>query len=171
MGKRKSWIIVIWSFIVLCIALICVNAMQTGEIPLDVSAPIANGISSALKADAESSKQISLFVREAAHFFEYFGLAVFFSLAYYLSFHKVMLGQKWGALNVFFSFLALPSSLAVALVDEGIQKLMSPARNGVLTDVLLDGAGALAGTLLFFFGALALHILFTSQKKKNRSKK
>ena len=109
-----------------------------------------NGVLARLGVDYQFNHQT---VRKIGHFVGYLILGFLSALA------------VWGVKIDGYPVVALSLCLAVAAVDEGLQ-LFSPGRVASVADVLLDGAGAACGILLFSIPVSALSILFKNKVKK-----
>ena len=98
--------------------------------------------------------QADFFVRKMAHFFEFFIMGIFLTLAVRKNSRRTL------AKNLFFVLFLL---LAVPICDESLQ-YVSPGRSPEVKDVLLDFAGAFCGFLLVFL-IDRLHFHFNGKKR------
>lgn len=87
----------------------------------------------------EATDTVHFVVRKAAHFTEYFVLAMLVTSTY-IAFYK-------GKLNISFILLIC---ILVALSDEYLQSFIS-GRGSMVRDVFIDFGGAIAGTITFLF--------------------
>ena len=101
------------------------------------------------------ASQINHFIRKAAHFTEFAVLGALFFTDFYLF-------DVRRTRCVIFGFL---SGAAAAVFDE-IHQIFVPGRAGMITDVLLDCAGGVAGCLVAF----AATFLVTAAKKRRSQK-
>lgn len=98
-------------------------------------------------------------VRKAAHMTEFASLGALFAAFFYT------FGFK--AKNALFAFL---SSAAYAAGDE-VHQLFVPGRSGQLTDVLIDGTGALLGVLVFTLSVFVCGIVLKRTMGRRERKK
>ena len=90
-------------------------------------------------------------LREVAHGCEYFGLGLTLSFAFFETFKK----QR--------PFVEITAAFAYALSDE-IHQIFVPGRAFEIKDILIDLAGILVGTLVFFI----LHLMISKIKQKRK---
>lgn len=138
-----AWMMVIFS-----------ASAQTGSDSGGMSRTVADGLLSAWSALTGASfegaardaaiEALQLPIRKGAHMAEYALLAV-------LAFAHLLTYRRWARMEV--AALGKPAALAwafatlYAATDE-FHQLFVPARAGMVTDVLVDSAGALIGVLL-----------------------
>lgn len=153
MGKKRiiclsaSYIaLILWMFFIFMMS------AQTGQISVNTSGSLIGTICNVLVPnfeelpEAEQANIISSFslpVRKAAHFTEYFVLAILSNLA-------IMQSGKDIKVTVFTVSISFAIGVLYAVTDE-IHQLFVPGRAGAVTDVLIDSAGVLCGCMLFVY--------------------
>ena len=130
MKRNKAFKIISWVLVAACMVFIFAMSAQPADISDKTSDWVIVFLGLELSVD---------FVRTAAHFIEFAGLAVLVFNALYWSFEK------------FRPFLAFAISALYAVSDE-LHQLFVEGRSCQLTDILIDSAGALIGVA----GALLL---------------
>lgn len=148
--KKRALLIIFCLLSVLWTGFIWINSMQSGEVSGEMSGSFTSTINAFLGAILDGVEISGLFVRKTAHFLEFALLALLFcSDIYILS----DFDRNTPASKLCFLWLALPCASAIAAVDETIQVFVD-GRVGALTDVLIDSAGALTATAIFFLIAV-----------------
>lgn len=123
---------------------------------IDTLARLLNPDYSLLSADlqAEYIESFQFIVRKGAHFSLYAALAASFSVGF-LTFKN---RKRW--LSFLYAFII---SVFYAVSDE-IHQLFIPGRSGEVRDVLIDGAGAVAGCLAIFLAFIIYKKIKSSRK-------
>lgn len=105
------------------------------------------------------AEKIEYYIRKLAHFSEYALLAIFVLIALRYSAEKK--GRKLYLLSEGICIL-------YAAVDE-VHQLFVPGRSGMLSDVLIDSAGATTGLALVFIVGCIFSLLFSSNSSESSS--
>lgn len=129
--KRKIWIGVLCLVTFLWTAFIFSRSMQTGSESSEASGRLTALLQALLGIPVSEH-----FVRKLAHFGEYMILALPATGAVLLVSRRWLLPFAW------------VYALLVAFTDEFLVQAMTAGRGPRITDVLIDGAGALTGLLL-----------------------
>ena len=143
------WILFIWG-----------NSMQPGSTSGSMSGSVTEKINEILKIFGADLSLPHLFIRKAAHFIEFAMLSFLLSFSFYCLLEIKLtdsLGRKALVL------CSLPTSIAVASIDESIQ-LFVDGRVGSVTDVMIDTSGAVLSSAMFFLALLFLGKLISKRK-------
>ena len=129
------WIVFIWG-----------NSLQRGVVSGAMSGTVTERINAFFGQFMDGFYISGLLVRKIAHFLEFAFLAFLlcFDYCFILGINKDSSLKRISAL-----WLALPTAVAVACIDESIQ-LFVEDRVGSISDVLIDSSGALICTLVFY---------------------
>lgn len=133
------------------------SGKTSGKVVDKIAETVVPGFSAMTEAEKEAVRsELSFPVRKLAHFTEYGILGTLLTLSIVFSLRKtsVTLGK---------SAIAAGVGILYAISDEMHQKFVS-GRAAMLTDVLIDGSGAVAGC------AIASLVLLLTLKKLNRNK-
>ena len=144
--KKRGIFIIFCALTGLWILFIWYNSLKSGDVSGNMSGSVTAFINSLLSHLPSSPSVSGLFVRKCAHFLEFAALALFFCVDIKLFF---AIDRATPAKRLCLLWLALPLSSLIAAIDETVQ-LFVPGRVGVITDVLIDSAGALCATAIFF---------------------
>lgn len=136
--------------ILLCIAVIYGNSMQTGVSSGGLSRSVTHALNSFLSLISPSLTVSELFVRKAAHFLEFAGLSALISALIFTCFIGRAGGiAKENTSRISLVFLSAPLAALVAIGDETIQ-LFVDGRVGSPVDVAIDSCGALSAAVTAF---------------------
>jgi VanZ family protein len=149
--KKRGIFIIFCALTGLWILFIWYNSLKSGDVSGNMSGSVTAFINSLLSRLPSSPSVSGLFVRKCAHFLEFAALALLFCVDIKLFF---AIDRATPAKRLCLLWLALPLSSLIAAIDETVQ-LFVPGRVGVITDVLIDSAGALCATAIFFGVSLA----------------
>ena len=128
--SRKIWLGALCLVTLLWTAFIFSRSMQTGA----ESSAASGRLTALIRAILGGIPVSEYFVRKLAHFSEYAILSLPATSA------ALLVGRRW-------AFAAWGYALLVALCDEFVVQAMTAGRGPRITDVLIDGAGALVGTV------------------------
>lgn len=143
--KALSWALVfVWMGLIFCLS------AQESDDSAELSNIFLTFINNFLGIDLSH-----FFVRKLAHATEYFFLAVFFSNAFYFTKDKAL------------PLLSLALTLLYAASDE-IHQYFIPGRACSLKDIVVDGAGAIMGILVFYLLHKFLNLSGSRIKNKNK---
>lgn len=120
--KKKSFIIISWCLVILCMGIIFYFSAQDGD--------ESQALSDSIKIVFGIPVRVSV-LRKIAHFVEFAGLSVLVFNAF---------RQTFGHCCPYLSFFV---TAAYAATDE-LHQLFVPGRAGMLTDILIDSFGAAA---------------------------
>ena len=120
--------------------------MQVGSVSSEISGSLTEGINEFFGSFIERFYISGYAIRKLAHFFEFAVLAVLFCFNFYYIFGIERADSIKRKMLV---CLTLLCSAVVACIDESIQ-LFVDGRVGCFSDVLIDSAGALLATGIFF---------------------
>ena len=132
-GVTILWICIIFSF-----------SLQSAEVSEELSSDVGRILLEKIFPEMLECSEDStvdrlglyhFFLRKAAHFTEYFVLGILVTI----TLRKVAWKKKW-----YCELMVIGLCILVASMDETIQ-LFVDGRSGQISDVLLDGAGALVG--------------------------
>lgn len=132
---------------VLWVGFVWINSMQVGAVSGEMSGSLTNGINEFFSQFIDGFYISGIFVRKLAHFFEFAVLAFLLCIDYYYCFIFGIEGQN-SEKKLLWVGLVVPISMVIACIDETIQVFVE-GRIGSVTDVFIDGLGALLATLLF----------------------
>lgn len=147
-SARGAAIALLSAAILLWIAVIYANSMQTGESSGNLSTSVTDAVNSILAMISPTLRVSNLFVRKMAHFLEFAGLAALVSAWISVAFVG-RIEKSTATSRIAIVLLAIPAVAAVAAGDESIQ-LFVDGRVGAVTDVLIDVSGACCAALIFF---------------------
>lgn len=165
-GIKKAAVIILASAIVLWVAVIWINSMQTGESSGKLSSSVTDAINAFLSSISPSWAVSHLFVRKAAHFCEFAGLALLVCALIFVWFiGRIEPDEKLS--RIFSVAFALPAVIAVAAIDETIQ-LFVDGRAGSVIDVLIDTSGAATATLSALAVLLAVRAVRAKKAEKRK---
>lgn len=129
------WIIFIWG-----------NSLQRGDVSGAMSGSLTQRINDFFGQFIDGFYISGYVVRKTAHFLEFALLALLLCFDYRFIF---CINKDSSIKRISALWLALPTAVAVACIDESIQ-LFVEGRVGSITDVLIDSSGALLCTLVFY---------------------
>ena len=133
MSSNKKFLRLFLSLLILLWAgFIFSNSLENGAASAETSAKFIRFFCSRLMEDPKTAALAQFYVRNAAHFFEFFLLGILF----YILFS----GMKHPEIPAFFL------TVTAAFMDEGLQLLSD--RQSTLEDVAIDSCGAAVGILL-----------------------
>lgn len=144
------------------IAFIWINSLQVGSTSGAVSGGVTAWVNNVLGSIVKGASVPHFIIRKTGHFCEFAMLALLLCANVRLLTRlrpELPISSPYGILCAF------PCAILVAAIDETIQ-LFVEGRVGALTDVMIDGAGALFATLLFFMVLL----IKTKIKKRDPEK-
>ena len=142
-NKRRIWVGVLCLATVLWTAFIFSRSMQTGSESSEASGRLTTLLRGLLGGIPISE----YLVRKLAHFAEYMILSIPATMALLLMNRRWLLPLAW------------IYAILVAFADEFVVQAMTAGRGPQFTDVLIDGAGALAGLLVTVTALLILRRL------------
>lgn len=146
MKKRYSFIIFI-CLSALWIGFIWWNSLQRGIISGEMSGSVTEKINAFFGRFIDGFYISGYVVRKTAHFLEFALLALLLCFDYRFIF---CINKDSSIKRISALWLALPTAVAVACIDESIQ-LFVEGRVGSFFDVLIDSLGALLCTLVVYF--------------------
>ena len=148
--------------IVLTVSIIFSSSLKNQEESGEMSGAVVEVIKPII--DSENKIPVDKFefsVRKAAHFSEFFLLALELCILYTLLFEKSPLSHH--IIIIFFVFML------VALTDETIQ--ISSGRGSSVVDVWIDISGGCTACVLYLAGGLLSKFIAKKRKLKTHSKK
>ena len=139
MHKSKFLLIVSWSAVLLWMALIFYSSAQggtqSGSLSLKITEFIVKIIKKAVPELNVSMDIFHLLFRKASHFFVYFVLGML-----------VLNGFLSSGVQRREAFIITCAICFLYAVGDEVHQLYVPGRSGQITDVLIDSAGAFAGS-------------------------
>ena len=147
--SRKIYVGVSWILVVACmITIFCLSA-QNGEESSDLSGSFVMAVLEWLKIDIDEG-----LLRTFAHCLEFMGLSVLMFNAIYAT---------WESKFTF--VIAFGSTVLYAITDE-IHQIFVPDRAFQISDILVDGTGALIGA---FASLIILKIILIIKERRNKN--
>ncbi len=143
---RKIIAVVTWCITVLWMSFIFLMSAQNGEesgktsgkVVEKIAETVVPGFSDMTDDEKEAAKaELSFPVRKLAHFTEYAVLGTLLTVALIFSYRRISVTYRKLAVSLAIGWL-------YAVSDELHQKFVS-GRAGMMTDVLIDGSGVIAG--------------------------
>lgn len=154
-SKNKMFTVVLTIITIAYIFFIWVHSSMSAEASTEESTSVLSFIDTIFKWLGLSFELTDHIIRKTAHFCEFALLGALVLWNGYLFNHKVIKNL------LSCGFICL----ATATIDEAIQ-LSSPGRAGMVTDILLDFSGVIAGFLFF----IIVYNLFIYTKNRKRGK-
>ena len=144
MHKSKVLLIVSWTAVLLWMTLIFYSSSQggtqSGSLSLKITEFIVNIIKKAVPELTISMDIFHLLFRKASHFFVYFVLGM------------LVLNGLWSSgIKRREAFIIACAICVLYAVGDEVHQLYVPGRSGQITDVLIDSAGAFAGSGMLYF--------------------
>ncbi len=147
--KRKINIAVSWIFVIICMGIIFSLSAQNGEESTELSGSFVTAFLEWLGLNVNEA-----ILRNCAHCLEFMGLALLLCNAICVTFKTKL-----------FPVIAFAGTVFYAVTDE-IHQIFVPERAFQLSDILIDGIGAIIGVIAYII-IYRIYLIFKERGNKN----